>query len=289
MVIHGRLFTMRFIALVVLVTCLFLIGNAQMVTNVFIDFDSGSNGDNVTLDLITNSTHGAAGSFSYSATALSNFTFSIDAQKNLAGAELIYGVGTFCGCGLVGIKMNTEVPASIKYTSSIKKSRCSLGWWVKNGIPGDLISYVDSMIIVDKDANGYANCAIAGGGSSTPTTFRFALETPGDPSPFSVNYYNKNSWYWLTMLYDSTGHNELKIYNDAMVYQETISSIGNRAGSTNADNILIGPVILGQSTPGMYLYYDNIIVDFENGIFPLLPGVKASTVSTFRIGSLKGK
>jgi len=240
-------------------------------TNILLDFDAGSDGASITLALLTNSTHGAGFSFATNGAGIGGMIFSSDGQKDLIKFDNICNFGTFYGNGSVGLRCETTNDASIKFTSSLSSMKASAGWWVKGTLPSETLVFIDSFLI-QEDGNlsgpgAYANASWESGAGG----YRFGLETGGVDHPESLGRYATNVWWWITMLYDAAGSNKLSIYNSNLVFQESLTSAGHRTGATNANHLIFGNCILGQSTPGKYMYFDNIIFDFASGIFPLLP------------------
>jgi hypothetical protein len=112
---------------------------------------------------------------------------------------------------------------------------------------------------------------VAGGGDYAVLHIRggaIYIETwTGTTTPIPIS---QDTWYWVTIQYNAGGTHHLQVYETAgWTLLGTASNAAN--GNFNPTGIEIGRTGSESGFPSAYWYYDNVVVDYLNGMFPILP------------------
>jgi len=87
-----------------------------------------------------------------------------------------------------------------------------------------------------------------------------------------------NTWYWVTMQYNAGGTHYLHVY-ETTNWTLLGSAQNASTGNWKPDGIEVGRTGSEPGYPASYWYYDQIVIDYAQGRFPLLQGTPASLVS----------
>ena len=226
--------------------------------SMYLDFENSSDGTTITTDILRASTHCGNGVWSLTNNPITGMTISTDAQKQLHSTVTTCGKQYTDTTGTRGLRYDMSQTARYAtYSWSTPSSSVSVGFFYKISVT---------------DTNYYSAFAIiAGGGDYAVLHIRSGamyLETwTGTTTPINIS---PNTWYWVTMQYNAGGTHYLQVYETTG--WTLLGSASNAAtGNFMPNGIEIGRTGSESGFPSAYWYYDNIVIDYLKGTFPILP------------------
>jgi hypothetical protein len=242
-----------------------------VTADVLINFESGSNGN-----AITTTNLAAGGTWSLDPSTSAACTISTDAESKFPGTITAGGTGYTDSESTRGFKFTCNIEYGYaEYGFSDTHSSVSVGFYFYGGIPAEDTTPYN---VFNLGAPGQEACAPQWNDNT------FGLETfAGGSSTISVD---SNTWYWITLKYVQAGTGLLNIYNAS-----TWALVGSASHSLlnyPASVVQIGQVHSEEGDAGSYYYIDDVMIDWTNATFPLLPNSSTSTVYTLT-GSTTGK
>lgn len=223
----------------------------------YIDFETATDGTTVTPATLAASTHCGNGIWTLSTTPITGLTISSAGQKQLPAPVNTCGT-QYIDTGTRGARYDiSQTGRYASYTWSSTSASASVGFFY---------------MITVSDNNFYSAFAITGSGFDYAVLHvlngTMALETTGGlSSSFPIS---PNVWYWVTLQYNAGRMHRMQVYDTT-----TWTMIGNVSGPASGNYaptaIEIGRPGSETGFPSAYWYYDNIIIDYLNAKFPLLP------------------
>lgn len=243
--------------------------------NLFLSMEAGNNNDLVTTIILNAATIGSGGSWSISPSPLTSFKVSTAFDGGaLLNPITIGGITYFGNGGNRSFVYDHNIDANYcQYTVTTNSKIVSVGFWHQTNLHNPINpSSVQIDLLVITGVGASANAAavlqffdaentedgIRSHGSSTNTGTTF-----GNVIPTVVN-----TKYWVTLQYNSV---------TGLVHTNVYTEIGEQVGSTSSCAIDIGndvvQIYFGANNHSIlqnkFTYFDNIIIDWVNGVFPL--------------------
>jgi len=226
--------------------------------SMYLDFESSTDGTTITPSILAASTHCGNGLWSLTTNPITGMTISTDAQKQLHSPVTTCGTQYTDTTGTRGLRYDiSQTSRYAAYAWATPASSASVGFFFKIGVT---------------DTNYYSAFAIvAGGGDYAVLHIRggaIYIETwTGTTTPIPIS---QDTWYWVTIQYNAGGTHHLQVYETAgWTLLGTASNAAN--GNFKPTGIEIGRTGSESGFPSAYWYYDNVVVDYLNGTFPILP------------------
>ncbi|PYR76318.1 MAG: hypothetical protein DMF86_12700 [Acidobacteria bacterium] len=235
-------------------------------SSMYIDFEGAADGTTITGAVLAASTHCGNGGWSFTNNPMTGMTISTTAQKSLVSPVTACGTRYTDATGSRGLRYDMSLTDRYAaYNWDTISSSASVGFFYKIGVV---------------DSNWYSVFAItAHGGDYTMLHMHggaMYLETwAGITNPIPIA---ANTWYWVTMQYNAGGTHYMQVYETA--HWTLLGSASNvSTGNYMPDGIEIGRTGNEPGYPASYWYYDQIVVDYATGAFPILQGSAATLVS----------
>lgn len=233
--------------------------------NLFVDFAGNTSGVVVTAGNIATGTH--CGNDPPAVITGSTIAYSNAQSITMNTAKTACGTSYPGNAGL-SVKHDLRTTDAIQHNFLSMSNTASIGGFLYFNISAtDTTAY--NVFAIRQQGGGAASVHEEGSG----TTLRVFLETPNGGSNELSSSYNisPNTWYWITMLYTVGGPQYLKIYETSTWTLLATLSNADSAATAPANAAVYGHSGSNLSTPAQYIYYDNIVVDYVNGTFPILP------------------
>lgn len=231
--------------------------------SMLLDFETSSDATVLTNAIMLASTKGGNGSWALAPSTPSALTIATLAQQRLLAHVTLDGTRLPLDAGTRGVAFdptqNTAMTATC--TLQINSLKMSAGFFVKSPNATDLAAQFFSVFNI----NG------AGGSDYAVAQFTagvLLLEcVSGDSAGITVQ---ASKWYWVTLQYVQGGTHSLALYDADTLAQ--VGSLQQKAatGSFAPVGFAFGQTHNTTAGTGPY-YFDNIIVDYVDAIFPLLP------------------
>lgn len=234
---------------------------ADYPVSVLIDFENGSDEDEITTTILNNGTHGLTG---WNVTGTTNMTIDTAGQKSLADSVLV-GETTYNDAGSTrgfrfGFDNLPHYYGDLPFTAA-STTAATIGFFFKTSVSdytGGPLSLGSTITATAGDGAAYFH------GQTGPAV---TMLTSGESAviPISVD-----TWYWVSLLYQSGGTHRLYVFNTT---DYTLIGASTQPGTGSAP----GKILLGRSgaetnlTSG-YVWNDNMIADYSaSPKFPLIP------------------
>ncbi len=235
--------------------------------SMYIDFETATDGTTITASVMGASTHCGNGSWNYfTDNPMTGMTISTTAQKSLVAPVTTCGTQYSDAAGTRGLRYDmSQTGRYAAYHWSTTSSSASVGFFYK-------IDVVDSnwysVFAITAQGHDYAMLHMHGGAMYIETWAGITT-----PIPISAN-----TWYWVTMQYNAGTTHYMRVY-DATTWA-LLGSVSNVAtGNWTPDGIEVGRTGSEPGYPASFWYYDNIVVDYLKGTFPILQGTPATLTS----------
>ena len=237
-----------------------------LAASMLIDFEGAADGTTLTTANLAASTHCGNGVWSLTDNPITGMTISTVAVKRLSTPVTTCGVQYTDSGGTKGLRYDmSQTSRYAAYNWTTTSSSASVGFFYK-------IDVVDS--------NWYSVFAITAGGHDYTMLHMHGgdmyLETwAGITNPIPMQ---ANTWYWVTMQYNGGGTHYMNVYETAR--WTLVGSASNvSTGNYKPDGIEIGRTGSEPGFPTAAWYYDQIVIDYAKGTFPLLQGTPATLTS----------
>lgn len=262
---------------------------AACVNQSFIDWEGGTNGTQINLPALTNCVHGD-GTWSFqnpnSLVYFTNF-----GQRALGGTANLCNGGSVNGSGSLGMVITAHEGADDHTITfyptngggpgavNTNLSRASFGVWIMSDIvpldpEGSPAGGQHDSIMLKGDQPGflaggdYVNIFIDNRNDVYSGKSFFGLESILRADLTAIAYHTNANWYWVTAQMNHGGSNFVSVYSANLDLLGTIS--GQQDGLSYPHYIQWR---YQNGNPGTHIYTDSLLVDFDTGVFPLLPTV----------------
>jgi len=245
-----------------------------ITTQKFTDFEASTDGTTATEALLQASSKGwGSGLWSTLGTGAA-MKFASAASKPLLTAitRLNDGSSVSAAAGSLGIQFLTSTVLSycqIDFAAGSGSAQTatsfSAGIWFKSDLPAVDLSNMDVFSLTCPGGSGFANAKFlqSPGGMSRC----FQLEVVGGGGNSQINIAS-STWYWLTLQYNKTGSNILKIYDASGSLVGTITEA--HSGTGMPSYLVFGQTSGNTPTTGYVCNFDSLKID-PAGSYPLLP------------------
>ena len=229
--------------------------------DMWIDFEQGTLGSEVTTSALAASTHGVAGTWSITDP---NSLLSTQASAQEPANALTGDTGTRgMACNLNG--GNTGY---IEWTPPSSLSSFSIGLWYKTGTA---VAWSGGPVFVRLYNNAYGPILYLTDEDSPYTNHRQINVNPWNQPVTGVA---NNTWYWITLKWTQGGQGTMSVYDTSL-------NLVGTSTFTDTTNAPVQTIALGNqgsvAEPGATSDFDDLIVDYTHGNFPLLPKAPEST------------
>jgi hypothetical protein len=223
--------------------------------DMWIDFEHDTLGALVTAGELANSTHGAAGSWNTSQTG-SHLTVVA------AGEDPAHAITGDTGTRGLAYNLASSGQGWIQWNLPSDKHSLSFGLWYKTY---QAPAWDEGPHFITLYNNAYGPMERFSDERSGVNNARQVRISPLDQAiPIS-----DNTWYWFTMKWVQNGSGIARVYDTNLNLVGTVTF----TDSINfpAQAILLGSSDAGPSRPGQAVYFDDLIIDYTNAAFPVLP------------------
>lgn len=253
-----------------------LYASASYLVDTFVDFEAGTIGVVPSITVMNNSTNGTKNWTSSVPSPADNATIVSDTSA-LRGPVTI-GSTVFNGTGgTKGISFSTTTQEKFVYTFPEGVTSVSLGTYFINTVDGSYTEW-DWIIIYGWNGNFLSPNEYDGAIGSTKTIRAHGSAGKGDD--ISISH---NTVYWVTIKWVANDGGYLQVFDPTNWSKVGESYIGG-IGDTTA-NVLQFGVIDGHSKYQVgSVTYDNILIDWTEAKFPLLPPISDGQIT----GSFSG-
>ena len=230
--------------------------------DMWIDFEQCTSGSAPTSACLAASTHGTAGAWDTS-TMAGLITIQTAGQPTPTGDTGTLGMAYNLANGGVGY---------ITWSPPNNLSMLSFGMWYKTGEPA---SWTEGPHFITLNNWSYGNMERLSDERSSSTNSRQIRVSPLDNA---VGGLADNTWYWVTMQWVQGGTGSFSVYDASLNLVGTVSF-------TDSINYPVQAIELGDANgtggeAGETTYFDDLIVEYTNPIFPVLPEASALTLSS---------
>jgi hypothetical protein len=247
-----------------------------IIADVYVDMAGQTTGAALTTTNAAAGTHGIIGSWLYVPT---DGRMTVAAHRNNLPAPVKVGVITYAvDNASKAIAYNNSFNLDDAYFSIPSGHRVVTvsGFWTP-GPPatGNSDGYFDCVNIAGIETG--RGCVLqlnTGGTIGGGAGYRVRLETnPGGTTTHSTVQINltQGTTYWFTMQANyTTGIASLEIYDTVTWAKIGLTATASQQTGEDVYLIMFGNIEQG-TAPGFYTYWENLIVDYTNGVFPLGP------------------
>lgn len=243
------------------------------------DLENSTDGTAITSTIADSGTHltGATGSWAVLLNAGSNnMTVENDGEHSFGGRQVSVSDTPYTDSGSTrGMRIDhTDQDGVAKYfvwTKSSATADWSIGFWYKTTLPEQGFESFTHAAMQDAGFAGFAAFNLQNFDVGWNRTYYENADSLLVQGPNIVS----GTWYWVTMRFSATSNlGELAIFDEAFDQIGVTASdvLGSSPG--NCEQVQIGTIGGGLTSPGAYsTYFDDLIVDFTNAVFPLGPAL----------------
>jgi hypothetical protein len=222
--------------------------------DMWVDFEQCTSGSAPTTTCLANSTHGTAGAWDVSSMAgLITIQTAGQAPKPTGDTGTL-GMAYNVANGGVGY---------IQWTPPSPLTSFSFGLWYKTGQPGP---YIEGPHFITLNNVAYGNMERLSDERSSGDSTRQIRVSPVD---VAVTGLADNTWYWCTVKWVEGGAGSFSVYDASLNFVGTVDFTDNT--NVPAQQILLGNTSATTAETGETTYFDDLIVDYTNANFPLVP------------------
>jgi hypothetical protein len=233
-------------------------GSGGVNADLYVDFESGSVGDVMTTSYLSSVTYGIGSWSEYTP------SFSVsDQQKTLPGAVNVGGT-QYVDIGTRGARFDNNDASSFSYFYFDENpSDVSVGLFAKTNVPTSPWSALDWVEFGVLDACVIQLLSYNGNYIRSHSVF---------PTTYGENIaIEQDKWYWITMKWVRADGCYLNVYDADDWSLVGSSNLPGEVLDTTVDFMRIGSNSHGEYSDTS-TYFDNIILDWTDATFPLLPG-----------------
>jgi len=235
----------------------------------YVNFENGTDGTAATPAILAGGTACGNGTWSLTSGTSTGLTISTAGEKPMLTSKTVCGVPYNDVGGTRGIYYNLLNNPGSNYAgyewANLGQPVASVGFWFKSnnvGGPDDTNSY-SIFDINSTDGTDYSTFLVRQGYAYLESATEISGETPIPISP--------NTWYWVTLQYVQGGNQSLSIYDANGNQVGSTITRAAVAGAGAPGSISFGRTGAESGNPNGGWWFDNIVVDYLNGSFPLLP------------------
>jgi hypothetical protein len=259
-------------------------GVSPCANSTFVDF-GGPSGSAVGVPQLVSATHGWQGGYWTINGVGADLTFQTAASQRLQQptGRLCDG-GNYADASTTGLQYSTNDPQTYLQLNSTNGmftgSSVSAGVWYYSTLPPTVTGETDDIAIFATGGQDFVLLHELNDGGG-----RLGEVECGSGTSAGFVALSPNTWYWVDLVYNTTGNHTIKIYNNANppvqigstmtcpsrgIYQPAYITVGN----VNSDASL---------PPGYFSYFDGLLISLD-GTDPLLPGsAPAAATPTFSL------
>lgn len=261
---------------------------AAPIVNLYTDFETSTDGTAITVPIATAATRlsSADGTWAFNGAGGPNLTIENDAQKALTNSIKVAGTFYDDSTGTRGMRIDHHAQGGNPYILTWQKTsggyaKASAGCWFNTDLAYGLFSTITFLGM--QESGGTSGCFI--GLPNIETTFhRLQFENTPSETLIAANIL-RSTWYWLTWQYDTAANvGSLRVY-DTSFNQVGVSAVGRMASgsATNVNQLQLGDSHGAANTSdARQSFYDNTVMDWNQGIWPLGPGTPVPDVLKMR-------
>jgi hypothetical protein len=245
-------------------------GSSPCANGTFVDF-GGPDGSAVTQPLLTAATHGWQGGYWIVGGVGADLTFSSSASHPLqAPTGRLCDGGNYTDTSTTGMQYSTSDPMTyleINGVNGILNGSVSAGIWYNSTVPANSISSTDDFAILSTGGFDYVSLHEFGNGIN-----RIGELECGSGTSTAYVILQRNTWYWVELVYNETGNQTMKVYSDASPPVQVGSTMTCPSiGTYPPGYILVGNDNPDTTLPAGYVNdFDGLRISLD-GIDPLLP------------------
>jgi len=223
--------------------------------DMWVDFEQCTTGSAPTTACLASSTHGTAGSWN-----VSSMNGLLTIQTAGQGPAAATG-----DTGVRGMAYNVANGAEgyIQWAPPSAQRSLSFGLWYKTGNPGP---WVEGPHFVGLYNNAYGDMERLSDERNGGTNVRQIRVSPTDSAVTGIS---DNTWYWCTVKWVEGGTSYFSVYDSSLNLVGTTTFTATNGFP--AQLIYLGNSAATLAQSGETDYYDDLIVDYTNANFPLLP------------------
>ena len=230
--------------------------NAASSYNLWIDFESDTIGSALTAAQMTQSSHGATGTWDDTQQAGIMTTQSAAQSPSSTGTR---GMQYSSTTGAVGF---------VDYAFPVAKSSVSIGWWYKTGASYDYAEGPHFMTFYNDNLGEMMRLSDERDSSDNQRQIRVSPGNSGGTTG-RITGIKDNTWYWVTMKFVQGSSGQLSVYDASLHLVGTTTY-------TDTSNVVAQYILLGNSqetspTNSYTVDFDDFIMDTTTANFPLMP------------------
>ena len=236
---------------------------------------------------LTSATHCGNGVWTLSTTPLTTFTFSNTNSISYPVPQTACGQIYAGNSGLSVAETLSSTTEFIKYGFLSYYAESTVGFYYLTTSASGTASKQDQAELISGDGTNWIIMYT----QSTGAQLQMCLEQSSTGTGVGCANISPSTWYWVTMELNQNATLVLRIYNGTTFAQiGTLYGVGNTGGNVPAAFVFGSALGAITGTQNGTAYISNIILDYANSIFALLPaGVSNDTLdpkATLRPGSM---
>ena len=242
-------------------------GGSTYSANILNDAEMGNIGDLLSVSVLNASTHGSGGSWSSSAS--SKFKIGNGSLGSFAVPVTVAGVAYTGSGSRIWDYDHTGDGEFVTYNFPTGNKKVSTGMFIK---PGPNITWGDYDFVHFQGVSGQ-DCVIQYHDFSSPNHYIWSHSwTPVTGTQYGVTInVTAGATYWMTLQYDSmAGTCSVALFNPTTFAQVGATSIAPLDTNVNLSKLTLGAGGHGV-TSNTHTYFDDLLIDWTEGKFPLLP------------------
>ena len=242
----------------------------------WIDFEGVAIGGGPTATTLASSTHGTAGTWTVTNTKGSLSAIAA-AQDTIAGSPGTRGIQYSSTTGDPQDYMQFALPAT--------KNQVSLGmYYCTSNQSSSVFNFEEGPHFLGFSSNSYGDLwRLVDERNAVDNSRSIRISPTGPTNSVKINV-TDNTCYWLAFRYVKSGTVDFSIYDTNLNLIQHVST-PETFGQT-VDNLFLGNDLANGDSQTFYTFkFDDLIVDYTNAVFPLLPTTGAPVNSTVAIAS----
>jgi hypothetical protein len=246
-------------------------GVSPCANTTFVDF-GGANGSAISQAQLALGTHGWQGGYWTINGTAADLTFETAASQGLQNStgRLCDG-GTYTDSSTTGLQYSTANPQTYLQMNGtngmLTGTSVSAGTWYYSTLPSTVTSQTDNLAIFGTGGQDYVLLHEFNDGGGRLAEIECGSGTSSENVALAPS-----TWYWVEIVYNTTGNHTMKIYNNANPPVQMGSTMTCPSkGTEQPAYVTIGNVNSDSTLPSGYIfYYDGLKISLD-GTDPLLP------------------
>jgi hypothetical protein len=255
--------------------------------NLYTDFETSTDGTAMTAPIANAATRlsSADGTWSLGGAGGPNLTIENDAQKALSPrAVSVSGTQYTDASGTRGMRLNHFLQGGSPYILTWQKTsggypKVSCGCFFTTDLA---YATFKTITFLGLQESGGTSGYFAGLPSVESTFLRLQSENTPSETLIAANVL-RNTTYWVTMQYDTAANvGSMRVYDPTTWTQVGVSAVGRMSSgsATNVNQLQLGDSHGEASTlDARQSFYDNVVMDWTNGVWPLGPSTPAAAAN----------